>query len=172
MSGVSQLDLAPIVHNRRPGPHPVSKLGLCKDHIQTYQHLIVQIDVPGVSGSIAGQFRQDAFDLLLLLQLQLPERIVGIYRGHGLHKIGGAGCGFFVDKSRYIIFTFTFHRHHIPTLANGNDRFTKELAVGWGGNHLLQAVPDFAGLNTHMAPDIRQSGRCVVGNFLLSTMIL
>ena len=167
MAGIAELHPAGVIHNGRPGPHFVGQLCLCEDDIQLHQQTVIQIDVLGMSSRLTGQLRQNPLNFLLLLQLQLPQCVVGIHSGHGLHEISRAGGGDIMHQTGNIIFTFGFHGYHIPSLTDGDDGFPKELAVSRRGNNLLKAVPDFSGLNAHMAADVRQFRGCGVRNFLL-----
>ena len=72
-----------------------------------------------------------------------------------------------MHQTRHIIFALGFHRHHIAPLADGNDWLPEEFTVGGRGNHLLQTVPNLAGLNAHMAADVRQLRGSGVRNLLL-----
>ena len=130
MPRLPQIHPALIVHQRSPGLHPVSKLGFGKDHIQLYQHGMVQIDILSMGSSLSRQLCQDPLDLLFLLDLQLPQGVIGIDRRHGFHKEGGATGGNIVDKTGNIIFTFGFYRNHIPSLTDGDDRLPQKFAVG------------------------------------------
>ena len=116
---------------------------------------------------LAGQLCQDPFNLLLFFQLEFPQGIVGVHRGHWLHKIGGAGGGYVVHQAGDIILAFGFHRHHVTPLADGDDRLPQKFAVCRGRDHLLQAVPNLPGLDAHMAADIRQFRRSSIRDFLL-----
>ena len=120
-----------------------------------------------MTGSFCGQLRQNPLDLLLLLQLQFPQGIVGIDGGHGLDEVGAAGGGNVMDKARYIIAALRFDRHHIAALADCDNGLPEELGIGGRGNDLLKAVPDLARLNAHMAANVRQSGRGIVGDLFL-----
>ena len=166
MPGIAQLYPALVVHNRSPGAHPIGKLCLGEDHIQLNQHLNIQTDVFGVARRLGGQFGQDSLDLLLLFQLQLPQGIVGVDGRQGLYKVGRPRGGHVVDHAGHIVFALGLDGDHIPALPDGDDGLPQKFGIGRGRDHLLQAVPDFPGLDAHMAADIRQRGGGCVGNLL------
>ena len=72
-----------------------------------------------------------------------------------------------MNQAWYIILAFAFHRDNVTALTNGDNRFPQEFGIGRRGNDLLQTVTDLAGLNAHMAADIRQRGGCRICNFFL-----
>ena len=87
MPGLAQLYSALIVHNGRACTHLIGKLCLGEDHIQLYQHLVVQIDGFSITCCLGRQLRQNPLNFLLFLQFQLPQGIICVDCGHGFHKI-------------------------------------------------------------------------------------
>ena len=166
VTSLAQLHPALFVHDRLSGSHLIAELGFGEDHIQLHQQLIVYVNGAAISCGLGGQLCENPFNFLLFLQFQFPKGIVGIYCGHRLHEISRAGSRHVVHQTRHVVFAFALHRHHIPSLSDGNDGLPEELGIGRGGNHLLQAVPDFPGLNAHMPPDVRQGCGGGVGDFL------
>ena len=166
MAGIAQRNLALIIHDRGPGPHTVTKLCLGKDHIQLHQHLIVQIDSFPVARRLGGQFGQDPLNFLFLLDLQFPQGVVGIDGRHGFNEEGRACGGHIVHKTRHFVLKLALDRHHIAALANGDDGLAQVLGIGRRRNDFLQAVPDLAGLDAHVAANIRKSRRCIIRDLL------
>ena len=70
-----------------------------------------------------------------------------------------------MHKTGHVIFAFALYRDNIAALTNGDNRFPQEFGIGGRRDHLLQAVPNFSGLDAHMAADIRQRGGCRICNF-------
>ena len=166
MPGVPQVNFPLVVHNGCPGPHPVAQLCLGKNHIQLNEDLVILCDGLPVRCRLGRQFGQNPLNFLLLFQFQFPEGVIGVDRRHGLNEISRSGCGNIMHQSGDIIFAFALHRHHIPSLPDGNNGFPQEFGVSWGGNDFLKTIPDFGRLYPHMSTDFSQSGRCVVCNFL------
>ena len=47
-------------------------------------------------------------------------------------------------KTGHIIFTLAFYRDNIAALTNGDNGLPKKFGISRRGNHLLQAIPNFA----------------------------
>ena len=168
MPGIAQLYPALIVHQRRPGTHPEGKLRLGKDHIQIDEQAHIHVDIFPVGCRLRGKLRKDPLDLLLLLQFQFTQGIVGVHCGHGFHKIGGAGGGYIMHKTGNVVFAFTLHGHHIAALTDGDDRLPEKFGVCGRRNNLLQTITDLARLDAHMTADIRKLRACVVSDLFLA----
>ena len=137
MPGIAQHHLALVVHQRCPGTHPECQLCFGKDHIQPNQQLHIQINVLTVSGRFGRKFGQNALNFLFFLQFQFPQCVVCVHRGHGFNKEGRAGSRNIMNHTRHIIAAFAFHRDHIPSLTDGNNRFPQELGIGRRRNDFL-----------------------------------
>ena len=127
---VAQLYPALVVHNGCPGPHPVGQFCLGEDHVQPDEHFHIQPDVLGIARRLGGQLGQNALDLLLLLDFQFPQGVVGVDGGHGLHEVSRPRGGHVVNHTGYIIFALGLYRHHIPALPDGDDGLPQEFCVG------------------------------------------
>ena len=167
MPGVAQLYPALVVHDGGPGPHLIAQLGLCENHIQPDEHFHIHADVFCIGGSLCGELCQNALDFLFLLQLQLPQGVIGIYGRHGLYEVCRPCGGNIMHQSGHIVFALGFHGDHIAALANGDDGLPQKFAVSRGGNDLLKAVPDFPRLDAHMAADVCQGRGGGIGDLVL-----
>ena len=72
-----------------------------------------------------------------------------------------------MHKAGNIVFALTFYRDNIAPLTNGDNRLPKKFGISRRGNHFLKAVPDFAGLNAHMAANISQFRGSRISDFFL-----
>ncbi len=72
-----------------------------------------------------------------------------------------------MNQAGNVILAFALYRHHIAALANGDDGLPEVLAVGGRRKDLLLAAPDLSGLDAHMAADVSQCGRGVIGDLFL-----
>ena len=167
MTGIMQLYPALVIHERLPGTHAISQFCFGEDHIQPHQHSKVQIDIVPMGCGGIGEFCQNPLDFFLLFDFQFTQGIVGVDGGHGLHEIGRTGGGHIMHKTGHIVLALALHRHHITALADGDDGFPEELGVSRRRNDLLQAVPNLAGLDPHVAADIRKFRTCVVSDLFL-----
>ena len=187
VEGVSQLDVDGHglfgIQQRMPGPpqvdgpvpanlrahavHLVAELAPGKDQVQMDQRVVVPLDILPVGRRFRGQLRQNAFDLLLLLGLQLDQLVVGLDNAHGLHEQRGAGGGNVVDQTRQIAFVLCLYRHHKATVPLGDDSLLQNLAVAGGGDDLLQNLAALGLGRPHMPPDIRQLRAGRVGDGVL-----
>ena len=154
MACLLQINLPLVIHQRGARPHLVRQSGFCKDHIQLREQPVIVGDVLPMSGRLGRQLCQNPLNLLLLFHGQFPQSVVGIDSGHGLNEEGGAGGGHVVNEARHLVFELAFHRYHIPVLANGDNGLPEILGIRRGRDHLLQGLPDFGALLTHMPANV------------------
>ena len=155
MAGVTQFHSPFLVHQRRPGSHPEGKLRLSEDHIQADQDPYIVTDTLTMGCCFRGKLRQDPLDLLFLFQFQFPQGVIGIHCGHRFHKISRAGGRHIVYHAGNIILKLTLHRHHITALPDGDDGLPQILGISGRGYDFLQAILDLAGLDPHMAANVK-----------------
>ena len=167
MARLLQLQRPIGADDRLDGLHGKRQLRPGKNHVQPHQQGIVLPDGLQKRGGLGGQLRQNPLDLLLFPQQQLPQGVVGVDRGHGLDKKGGARGGHVVNQAGNFVFEFGLYRHHIAVAAHGDDGIAQVFGIGRRGNELLQGFFDFGALHPHMAANVRQLGAGAVSDFVL-----
>ena len=165
MAGPFQLDIVP--QHRLHAPHFGRQLGPGEDTVQGDEGAVVVLDALLEAGAVGGQLRQDALDLLLLLQFQLLQLIVGVDHAHRLDEEGAAGAGHIVDQAGNFVLMLALHRHHIAPTPHGDDIVLQVLGLV-GGDEPVEHIPHLARRRPDVAADVRQLGGGGVGDLLLA----
>ena len=167
MPGPDQLQGAVGPNFRLDGAHLIGKLGLGEDHVQLRQQLVVRLDLIPVLGGHGGQLRQDALDLRLLRQGQLPQGVVGVDGAHGLNEEGAAGGGHVVHQAGDGGLALRLDRHHVAVAPHGDDGLPQGLGVGGRRDDFVQGFLDLGALCPHFAADRSQLAAGGVGDLVL-----
>ena len=167
VTGLAQMD-GPVPADLRPhGVHLVAQLAPGEDQVQVDQGVVVPLDVLPVGGSLGGELRQDAVDLLLLLGLQLNILVVGLDHPHRLHEQRRSGGGDVVDQPRQVALVLRLHRHHEAAVPLGDDGLLQNFPIAGGGDDLLKDLAALGLGRPHVAADVRQLRAGGVGDGVL-----
>ena len=172
MTGIQFLnfiaDIFAVPADLRPhGVHFIAQLAPGEDQVQVDQGVVVPLDVLPVGGSLGGELRQDAVDLLLLLGLQLNILVVGLDHPHRLHEQRRSGGGDVVDQSRQVALVLRLHRHHEAAVPLGDDGLLQNFPIAGGGDDLLKDLAALGLGRPHVAADVRQLRAGGVGDGVL-----
>ena len=167
VAGLAQMD-GPVPADLRPhGVHLVAQLAPGEDQVQVDQGVVVPLDVLPVGGSLGGELRQDAVDLLLLLGLQLNILVVGLDHPHRLHEQRGSGGGDVVDQSRQVALVLRLHRYHEAAVPLGDDGLLQNFPIAGGGDDPLKDLAALGLGRPHVAADVRQLRAGGIGDGVL-----
>ena len=117
-------------HARLLAVHLVAELGFGKDQVQPHQQIKVGIDILPVLGAVGGELRQDPLDLQLLLGGQLPQLVVGLDSGHGLHEESLPRGRDIMHQTGHRSLVIRLHRDHIAVGSHGDNGLLQRLGVG------------------------------------------
>ena len=166
VTGLPEAEGAVVDHPGAHAPEAVGELSPGENHVNLLQKVVVEQDVLTVVGHQGGELRQNALDLLFLPALELPQLVVGLDGGHGLHKEGGAAAADVVDQAGDVALVLALHGDHEAAVADGDDGLLQILS-GRGGNQLLQHLPGLAGGGADVPAQVGKQGAGGVGDFLL-----
>ena len=164
MAGLTQLD--EVTQRRLHSPHFGGQLGPGEDAVQSDEGAVIFFDAPLEVGAVGGQLRQNALDLLLLLELQLLQLVVGVDHAHRLNEEGAAGAGHIVDQTGDLVFVLALDGHHVAPAAHGDDGLLQVLGLV-GRDQLVQHIAHLTCGGADVTADIRQFGGGGVGDLIL-----
>ena len=153
--------------HRFHGPHGGGQLGPGENAVQGHQSLVVVLNVRQMPGAVGGQLGQDPLDLLLLLGLELPQLVVGVYHPHGLDEEGAAGAGHVVNQAGYVVLVLALHGHHVAAPPHGDDGVLQILGLV-GRDEPVEHIPHLARRRPDVPPDVGQLRGGCVGDLVLA----